>query len=81
MNDSVIDKLKSIIKSLNKDNQISEISKEADLFGTGLIDSFGIIALIDQIEKSFSISISSEEMTMQNFGTIDCISKLIESKR
>ena len=44
---------------------------------SGIIDSFGIVRLIDAIEKEFKITISSEELIPQNFCSITAMSNFI----
>ena len=48
------------------------------IFENGLLDSFGIIELVLAIEQDFKIKIMTEDLTVQNFASINEISKLIE---
>jgi D-alanine--poly(phosphoribitol) ligase subunit 2 len=48
------------------------------IFESGLIDSFGIVELVLALEDHFQIKISYEDMTIQNFESINEISKLID---
>ena len=51
---------------------------DEEIFETGLIDSFGIVELITALEEDFQIKIPFEDMTIQNFSSVNEISKFIE---
>jgi acyl carrier protein len=51
-----------------------------NLIESGLIDSLGITKLISYIEQTFSITIKEEDIDIDNFITIDAITKFIKSK-
>ncbi len=51
------------------------------LVESGIIDSLGIMKLVQFIESEFSIVIADAELTPDNFDTVDDIVKLLESKK
>jgi len=51
---------------------------DEEIFESGLIDSFGIVELITALEEEFKIKIPFEDMTIQNFSSVNEISKFIE---
>lgn len=57
-----------------------DLGNEASLFESGVIDSFGMIALVIQIEGEFGIKVRPEEATAQNFRSISSIARLVEAK-
>ncbi len=59
----------------------AEISPDVQLFVSGIIDSFATIGLIAQLEKEFSIRLSNEDLTLENFSTINAIADLMERRR
>lgn len=50
------------------------------LFEAGLIDSLGMIKLMAFIEESFGVVINPSEVVIDNFDTIDKISRIISEK-
>lgn len=66
----------------------SELAKGMDdvdvasdsLVESGVIDSVGIMKLVDFIENTFSVKIGDDELLPENFDTIDDIDKLISGK-
>ena len=43
-----------------------------------VIDSFGLITIISELEEAFGIEIDAEYVTEENFGNKDCIIALIK---
>ncbi len=60
--------------------QIS-VGLQDDLLGEGIIDSLGMMKLIRFIEDKFEIKVRPQDMTIDNFTSIDSISKYIESRK
>ena len=57
-----------------------ELSGTTPLMTGGVLDSLGVILLVDFIEKRFSIEIRAHETDIDHFGTIATIVQLIEGK-
>ena len=62
---------------LNLYSVSEELNDDTELVASGIIDSFGIVRAIDEIEKEFKITIPSEELIPQNFCSIAAISNFI----
>ena len=78
-------KIKSdIVKFLKSGNPIlsklKKIPQNDSLVRLGYLDSFGLIELIDFIEKNFKVEIKDEEITPEIFGSINKMSLLIIKK-
>ena len=70
------DKLIAILDDIDED--IARFDGE-DLFDAGIIDSFDIIEIIDEIEKNFDIEINADDVIGKNFRTVDSMLELIEN--
>jgi acyl carrier protein len=57
-----------------------EIDAEDDLLGSGLVDSLGMMKLISFIEKEFELRIPAQDMVIENFMTVACISDYLKTK-
>ena len=53
---------------------------EDDLLGSGLLDSLGMMRLIRFVEEEFDLKVLPEEMVIENFMTVNCITAYVESK-
>ena len=66
-----------LINSIIKDSNDSIKSTSIDIFEQELIDSFSIVEIVTSLEKLFNIKIPFEEMTIQNFRSVDAIDSLV----
>jgi acyl carrier protein len=60
--------------------KLNEIPKNDSLVELGYMDSFGIIDLVTYFEKKWKIKIENEEITVEHFGSINKMIKLINQK-
>ncbi|MBU2975944.1 acyl carrier protein [Zobellia sp. B3R18] len=75
------DKIVSYIKNKLASEPIEEIEADEDLLGSGLVDSIGMVQLILFIETEAAIKVLPEEMTIENFMTINHMLRFIDSKQ
>lgn len=59
----------------------SEPIEELNYFELGLIDSLGIITLIDAIEHEFDIALSHNHFEQRRFSTMKGLSEIISEER
>ena len=59
----------------------SALSDDASLLDQGLIDSTGILEVIDFLEKTYAITVDDAEMLPENLDSIDRIAAFVERKR
>jgi len=50
------------------------------LIGSGIIDSTGILELVAYLEKRHNIHFEDHELTADNFGSVETISRFISGK-
>jgi acyl carrier protein len=55
-----------------------DIEVDTELLGTGLLDSFGIVALIPALEDAFSTSIAIDDIEISVFETPASIAQYLE---
>lgn len=70
-----------IIKNLNKINPNIDFCQSEDFFEDELIDSFGILTFISLIENEFGISIDGNDISAENFQSVDSIEALLLRKK
>ena len=74
-------KLKEIIIDITHSSDEVEDIEDADFLIDDLgVDSLGMINLITILEREFNIKISKAEVTLQNFKSIELLSRYIGSK-
>ena len=61
-------------------NTIDEIPLDRSLLADGVLDSFGIVELVEYIESKWSITIDDSEFTLERMGSINKMVLLISEK-
>ena len=75
------DKIVHYIKNeLVVSDESIDITPDDDLLGSGLVDSLGMMKLISFIENEFELKIPAEDMVIENFMTVSCISTYLKSR-
>ena len=57
-----------------------ELMPEDDLLGSGILDSMGFMRLIMFIETELGTKIPPEDMTIENFMTVDSITSYLNGR-
>jgi acyl carrier protein len=86
--------MRGIMNSNNTNNRLREfilekfplarkrgIQDDLPLLENGILDSLGVLDLVEFVEKEFDIPISDEDLSPENFQTIAKLSVFIDSKR
>jgi acyl carrier protein len=58
--------------------QADQIDDGVDLIKDEVLDSFGIVNLIVELEQHFGVSIPGDKVNAENFSRIDSILRLLE---
>lgn len=62
--------------------QVEQMPADGEsLVESGVIDSTGVLELIDFLESEFDIVVADDEAVPENLDSIECISRFIVSKR
>ena len=74
-------KLVAFIKSDLARGQ-SEVDVEKDsLIDSGIIDSLGIMKLVQFLQKELQVHVSDDELVPENFENLAAIERLVDEKR
>lgn len=79
MSDDTSNKIFEITKKIVPEELRSDFSMNSHLFNESILDSFGLIELVGELDTAFSVSIKNEDLTIENFSTIEDITKLVNS--
>ena len=52
-------------------------SVDTDLVGTGLLDSLALVELLAELEETFGVSISTDDLELENFRSIASIAGFV----
>lgn len=57
-----------------------ELNEETSFLENGIIDSIGMMELVEFIENKFNIKVDDEELIPENFDSIRCILNFLAKK-
>lgn len=79
--DTNLTKLIDYIKTdLARGKGVGNLGQTDDLVEAEIMDSLGIMKLILFLENNFSVKISDDDLTLENFSSIQSIYSLVENK-
>ena len=55
-------------------------SVDTDLVETGLLDSLALVELLAQLDETFGVSISTDDLELENFRSIASIAGLVDQR-
>lgn len=64
-----------------KSTNIRTINEDEDLFESGIVNSLFSIQLISFIEKSFDIQITTDDLDMENFKSINAVCNFVKRRQ
>ncbi|MBQ6133771.1 MAG: acyl carrier protein [Lachnospiraceae bacterium] len=70
-----------LLEILNNVNDGVEYEEETALIDDHLIDSFGLITIVAEIEAEFDVKITPTDMLPENFNSVDAMLQMIERKK
>ncbi len=73
--------METLIKILEEIDDTIDFRKERALIDDHLLDSFGVIQLVSEIEDTYGVTIEAAEMIPENFNSAEAIWKMIERLR
>lgn len=68
----------SILEALKRVNEDVDFESSEDFIEDGLLDSFDIVTLVEELEDEFSIEISGTDIVPENFVNLDAIAELVQ---
>lgn len=71
MREQVLEILLDVVPDVDFENEV-------DLVGAKLIDSFAVVAMVNELNDELDIDIPSREILPENFYSLDTIVKLVE---
>ena len=72
---------KQIIEILSEICPGIDFETETALIDDGLIDSLDIVAVVTELMEAFDVELGVDDLTPENFISVEAIEELIESKQ
>lgn len=58
-----------------------KLGEEDPLIGNGVVDSVGVIELIEFLQREFGCTVAEDEITERNLGSLGAIARFVHGKR
>ena len=58
-----------------------DFTKDADFMEAGMLDSFDIVMLVNELDEKFGISIDGVDVIPENFSSVEKIENLLKKNR
>ena len=58
-----------------------ELKDGDDFLALGIIDSLGFVELVEEVQSRYGLTIDDDEITEENFGSIDAIAQFVAAKQ
>ena len=72
---------KPIIEILSEICPGIDFETETALIDDGLLDSLDIVAVVTELMEAFDVELGVDDLTPENFNSVEAIEELIESKQ
>ena len=73
-------KIREYIKESTFDD-VKKISDQTLIFEEGVLDSMGLLFLIEFLDETFNVKVSDEELNPKNFESVDNIVSFVDQKQ
>ena len=70
--------MKEIVDILKKVNEFVEWENEKGILTNGIVDSVELLEVVTELESTFQIEIDIDDISPENFDSIEAIAKMIE---
>jgi len=70
--------IRVLLADISNSERLAAVNDTDDLFDAGILDSFGVLQVIDKIEDKFEISIPNVELVPQNLWSVMAMIELIK---
>ena len=81
MNTEITQTPKAIIRNFILDSiNIPDLNDDDNLFESGIVNSLFAVQLMTFLEKSFNIEVTMDDLSMDNFESINATSTFVQKK-
>jgi len=77
---SAKDQIRAFVMPMAEMVGVRSFSDEESLTNAGIVGSFAVFRLVSFLEETFSVSITDDEIAIENFDSIDRILRLVTAK-
>lgn len=80
MSAAIEEEIRTFLTTEVLEEEAEDLSPEQPLL-TGLLDSFGLLALLNFLEERFGVAIPHDQVVTENFRSVRALAAFVEDKR
>ncbi len=77
----VLQEIRRYVAQNYRDGRTEGLEPHTPLVTSGIVDSAGIVGLVDWLETRFDVRIADDDVTLENFDTLQGLTALVERVR
>ncbi len=77
---STQEQIREFVMPMAENKGVRSFSDKESLTDAGIVDSLAVFRLVSFLEQTFSVSITDEDIVIENFDSIDNINRFLMSK-
>lgn len=58
-----------------------ELRNDQSLMGNGIVDSMGVMEMIQFLEEEFGVEVDDADITEENLGSVDAIAEFVAARK
>jgi acyl carrier protein len=74
------DAIRSYLLATSANPDVRQLGDDESLLELGVIDSAAMVDLIAHLEKTYGIQVDEDDMTPENFDTVNSIAAYVQSR-
>lgn len=78
--DQLVAELRTFVARWFRDGQEAGLEPETPLVTSGIVDSAGVLEVVDFVEERFHVRIADADVSLRNCNTLSAWAQLIEQK-
>ena len=79
--DDAVSAIRGFVVTTFRDGWGQGITATTPLVTSGIVDSAGVLELVDFLERRFAIRIADEDVTLDHFNTLAALAALVAARR
>lgn len=77
----VVDEIRTFVANWFRDGNEAGLGLDTPLVTSGIVDSAGVIEVVEFLEKRFGVRITDGDLSLRNCNTLRGLSELVASRR
>ena len=74
------EQIRQFVQENAQSKGVTNLTDDASLMGSGVLDSLGIFRLVSFLEENFSVRVADEEIIHDNFQSVNQIESFVNNK-